>query len=123
MQVERALKLIASVTITIEMVQKAKGRIPTLPKTINQATGKASKQLTGFTEISWGVRCSSYVKSAKKLSASRFNEIISLSAEYMKVNQNNEDEDVIEIPDDDDIRANIVDHSSSSEEDGLYASD
>jgi hypothetical protein len=48
MQVERALKLIASGTITIEMVQKAKGRVLTLPKQINQATGKASNQFTGF---------------------------------------------------------------------------
>ena len=99
------------------MVRKAKGRIPNLLKQINQATGKASSQLTGFNETMWGQRCSSYVKSAKKLSASRFDKIISLSAEYMKVNQNIEDEDVIEIPNDDDIHANIVDHSSSSEED------
>jgi hypothetical protein len=67
-QVERALKLVASATITVEMVEKAKGRIPTLPKKINQATGKASHQLTGFNEMSWGARCASYVKSVKKLS-------------------------------------------------------
>ena len=36
----------------------------------------------------------------------------------MKASQNIEEEDVIEIPDDDeDIHANIVDHSSSSEGD------
>ncbi|KAF8218848.1 hypothetical protein L208DRAFT_1419320 [Tricholoma matsutake] len=117
--VEHALKLIASGIITIEMVKKAKGRIPTLPKQINQATGKVSNQFTVFNEASWGKRCSSYVKSAKNLSASRFNEIITLSAEYMKISQNLEDEDVIEIPDDDDddIRANIVDHSSSGKDD------
>jgi hypothetical protein len=116
MQVERALKLISSGTITIEMVQNAKGRIPTLPKKINQATGKASHQLTGFNELTWGARCASYVKSAKNISAPRFKEIISLAAEYMKV-QNFDDDEIIEIPDDDDIRANIVDHLSSSEED------
>ena len=115
MQVEHALKLIASGTITIEMVQKAKGRVPMLPKQINQATGKASNQFTGFNEALWGTRCSSYISSAKKLSASRFDEIISLAAEYLKV----EDDDVIEIADDDDddIRANIVDVSSGSEGD------
>jgi hypothetical protein len=120
MQVERALKLIASGTITIEMVRKAKGRIPTLPKLINQATGKASTQLTAFNEITWGQRCFSYVKSAKKISASRFDDIISLSAEYVKVNQNIEDEDIIEIPDDDDIRANIVDRHGSDSEGDMY---
>ena len=102
------------------MVQKAKGRIPTLPKQLNQATGKVSNQFTVFNEATWGGRCSSYVKSAKKLSASRFNEIITMSAEYMKASQNIEDEDIIDIPDDDDdddVRANIIDHSSSGEDD------
>lgn len=116
MQVERALKLISSGTITVEMVQNAKGRIPILPKKINQATGKASHQLTAFNETSWGSRCSNYVKSAKKLSTSRFEKIISLATEYMKVSQNFENNEVIEVPDDDDdIRANVVDNSSSSE--------
>lgn len=115
MQVERALKLISSGTITIEMVQNAKGRIPSLPKKINQATGKASHQLTGFNELTWGSRCLNYVKSAKNLSATRFNEIISIAAEYMKV-QSFEDDEIIEIPDDDDIRANIVDNASSDSE-------
>ena len=116
MQVERALKLISSGTITIEMVQNAKGRIPTLPKKINQATGKASYQLTVFNEASWGLRCSQYVKSTKKLAAPRFEKIISLATEYTKVNQILEDDEIIEVlDDDDDIRANIVDISSSEE--------
>ena len=121
MQVERALKLVASGTITVEMVRNAKGRIPTLPKQLNQATGKASNQLTAFNEIAWGARCSSYVKSAKKLSNSRFDEIVSLSAEYMKANYNLDDDEVIEINDDDsDIRANVIDCYSS--EDDIFCS-
>jgi len=41
-----------------------------------------------------------------------------LSAECMKASQSLEDEDIIEIPDDgNDIHANIIDHSSNSEED------
>ena len=96
--------------------------MPALPKQINHTTGKTSNQLTVFNEPSWGMHCSSYVKLAKKLSASRFDEIIILSAEYMvKASQNLEDEDVIEIHDDDgdndDICAIIVDHASSSKED------
>jgi len=47
------LKFIAAGTITIEMVQKAKGKVPTLPKHINKAMGKASNQLTGFNEVTW----------------------------------------------------------------------
>ena len=113
------LTLIASGTITVDMVAKAKAweRIPSLPKKVNQATGKASDQLTGFNEIPWGAYCSSYVKSAKKLSASRFDKIISLSAKVSHV----EEEDDIELPDDDDdIRAIVNDDSSSSEGEDMY---
>ena len=112
------MKLIASGTITIEIVQQSKGPVLTIPKQMNQATGKASNQLTGFNEASWGARCLSYVKSAKKLSASRFDQILVLAAEYTKAAPNHEDEEVIEILDDeDDMRANIIDHSSDSEGD------
>ena len=42
-----------------------------------------------------------------------------MSAKYMKVSQNIKDEDIINIPDDDDddIHANIINHSSSGEDD------
>ena len=102
------------------MVQKAKGWILTLPKQIDQATGKVSSLFTVFNKVSWGTHCSAYVKSAKKLSTSYFNEIITLSTEYIKASQDLEDKDVIEIPDDDDndnIHANIIDYSSSGEDD------
>ena len=99
------------------MVRNAKGRIPILPKKINQATGKASHQLTSFNELAWGSCCSNYVKLAKILSEAWFQEIISLVTEYMKANQNFEDDDIIEVLDDNnDIHANIVDHCSSSED-------
>ena len=114
-QVECALKLIVSGRITIEIVQQSKGPVPAIPKQMNQATGKASNQLTGFNEASWGVHCLSYVKSAKKLSTSRFDQILALAAEYTKA-ANHEEEEVIEIlDDDDDICANIIDLSSGSE--------
>jgi hypothetical protein len=50
----------------------------------------------------------------KKLSTSRFDEILALAAEYTKAAPIHEDEDVIEIFDDDeDIRAIIIDPSAS----------
>jgi hypothetical protein len=112
------LKLIASGTITITMVKQAKGRVPTLLKQTNQATGKPSN-LTMFSDMLWGTCCISYVKSAKNLSNPRFNEIIMHAVDYMKVSQTMDDEDVIKIPDDEveDIRANIVNNSSSEGED------
>jgi hypothetical protein len=99
------------------MVKNSKGQVPMIPKQMNQATGKASNQVTGFSKASWGVHCSAYVKSAKKLSASQFNEILSLATEYMKAGPNHEVDNIIEIvDDDDDIHANIINHSSSSSE-------
>ena len=83
-QVERGLKLILAGNITVEMAQNAKGKVPTLPKQINQATGKVSKQAIGFNEVTWGKRCVSYVKSAKGLSSTRFNEIMELASAFMK---------------------------------------
>jgi hypothetical protein len=112
------LKFIASGAITIEMVQKAKGKVPTLPKQINQSTGKVSHQLTGFNEVTWGKRCKSYVASAKKLSEARFDEVVRLATEFTKINTRlvDDDDDVIEIEDEEDIRANVIDIPSSSED-------
>jgi hypothetical protein len=117
------LKLVASGTLTVAMVKQAKGQLPAIPKQMNQATGKPSN-LTMFSDVLWGAHCISYVKSAKKLSDSRFDEIIKLAADYVKVSQTMEDEDVIEILDDEveDIRANIVDNSSSEGEDCMFVS-
>jgi hypothetical protein len=100
------------------MIQNAKGKIPMLPKQINQATGKVSKQ-TGFNEVMWGKRCRSYVKSARGLSPSRFEEIVGLATVFMKATNRiiDDDHDIIEIDDDDDIRANVVDISSDSDSD------
>ena len=115
-QVEHALKLIAAGTITIDMVQKEKGKVPTFPKKINQAMGKASNQLTGFNEVTWGLQCWSYVKLTKKLTASPFDKIITLAKKYMTTPCTIESTTIIEIEEEeDDACANIVDHSSGSE--------
>jgi hypothetical protein len=119
-KVERGLKLIAAGNITVEMVQNGKpGKISPLPKLINQATGKVSKQAISFNEVIWGKRCMSYVKSAKGLSSSRFDEIVEISTGFMKnTNRIMEgDHEIIEIDDEEDIRANVVDISSDSDSD------
>ena len=98
------------------MVQKAKGKVPTLPKQINKATGKASNQLMGFNEVTWGLQCRSYVKLTKKLTASQFDKIITLSKKCMMTPCTFESTTIIEIDEEeDDAHANIVDHSSGSE--------
>ena len=100
------------------MMQNAKGKVPTLPKQINQSTGRVSHQLTGFNKVMWGTRCKSYVKSAKKLSAIWFDEVVRLATEFTKINHRliDEDDDIIEIEEEEDIRANIIDISSGSED-------
>jgi len=87
------LKFIASGIITIEMVQKAKGRVPTLPKQVN--------------------------KSAKNLSNSRFDEVVDLTVKCLKTTHHiTDDTDVIEIDEEEeDVQANIIDISSGSESD------
>ena len=97
------------------MVQKAKGKVPTLPKQINQAIGKVSNQSMGFNKVTWGLRCRSYVKSTKKLTASQFEKIVTLAKKYMAT-PCIEPITIIEIDDDDnDVHANIIDCSSGSE--------
>ncbi|KAI0248045.1 hypothetical protein BJV78DRAFT_850438 [Lactifluus subvellereus] len=105
--VERALKFIAAGMITVEMVQKAKGKVPTLPKQLNPATGKASNRSTAFNEVTCGLRCRFYVKAAKKQTTSRFEKIIALAKKYMTTPYTESFED--------DPRANLVDNSSGSE--------
>src|SRR5882724_12657721 len=98
------------------MVQKAKGKVPMLPKHINKATGKASNQLMSFNEITWGLQCWSYVKLTKKLTTSRFDKIITLAKKYMMTPHTVESTTVIEIEEEeDDACANIFDCSSGSE--------
>ena len=112
------MKFVAAGTITVEMVQNARGKVPVLPKQINQTTGKTSKQAIGFNEVVWGTRCKSYVQSIKNISHSRFDEIVGLATEFMKTTHRTVDnDDIIEIEDDDvDIHADIIDIPSDSED-------
>lgn len=85
LQVERALKLVKTGTITIQQINDVlKGKLPNLPKLLNKSTGKQSTLSTGFTEANWGARCRSYFKSAQSLSNSHFNEICRFALEYMR---------------------------------------
>ena len=68
-KIEHGLKFIAGGTITIKMVQNAKGKIPIFPKQINQATSKVLRAME-FNEVMWGKYCKSYVISVKGLPTS-----------------------------------------------------
>lgn len=51
-QVQHALLLYGSETITLEMIQTTSKAPTQLPKTLNQSTGKYSTQETGFNDVS-----------------------------------------------------------------------
>jgi hypothetical protein len=82
--VERALKLVATGTLTINVVHAAKGKTVNLPKTMNLATGKESLRQTGFSDASWGKATRNYVKSACLLSTAKFDIVINKAKELIK---------------------------------------
>ena len=66
-KVERALRLVATGTLTIDMINAAKGKTVNLPKTMNLATAKESMRQTGFSDVAWGKATHNYAKSAHSL--------------------------------------------------------
>ncbi|KAI0284419.1 hypothetical protein BC826DRAFT_158259 [Russula brevipes] len=54
--VERALSLVATGTLTVSMAYASKGKMVTVPRTVNHSTGKVPMQQTGFSDAAWGHR-------------------------------------------------------------------
>jgi hypothetical protein len=115
--VERALTLVATGTLTVEMVRSSKGKTIPLPRTVNRSTGKESTRLTGFSDVAWGKATRSYATSARSLANVKFDAIVKDAKEFLKpIRSRNkstaEAMDVINIDDDDDDeRAHLVDNS------------
>ncbi|KAG1721176.1 uncharacterized protein EDB91DRAFT_1064536, partial [Suillus paluster] len=84
--VERALTLWSTRTLTIKMVQAAKNKTSiSLPKTMNQTTGKVSCWQTGFNDVSWGTSTRAYAKAImKNLHEDKFEVIIASAMEFSK---------------------------------------
>jgi hypothetical protein len=83
--VERALRLIATGTLTIDVVHAAKGKTLNLPKTMNLAINKEPTRQTGFSDASWGKATRDYAKSAARLlSTAKFNAIIKEAKGFVK---------------------------------------
>jgi hypothetical protein len=66
--VERALTLVATGTLIVAMAQAARGKMITLPQTLNLSTGKDSTHQMGFSDTAWGKATPSYAKSVSVLS-------------------------------------------------------
>src|ERR1700728_3864094 len=84
-QVERALTLFATGTITIETIRMAKGKTISLPKTLNYSMGKVSNRQTGFNDATWGKSTRSYVIGINNLSDDMFELIICHAKEFVKM--------------------------------------
>lgn len=113
---ERALTLVATGTLTIEMARSSKGKTIPLPRTVNRSTGKESMRQTGFSDVAWGKTTRSYAASARSLANVKFEAVIREAKEFLKPvrsrNKTTEAMDVINIDDDDDDeRAHLVDNS------------
>ena len=104
------------------MIQAAKGRKVTLPKTLNHSTDKISTRKTGFNDITWGETTRKYVRSiskAYKKKPEKFDKIIASTKDFSKKSHHTDDGtggapdgDVTE---DDDLNE-LVDISSSEED-------
>ena len=74
------------------MVRTAKGRNITLPKKLNQATGKISNRQTGFNDASWGRSTQFYVQGINKnLSNKNFDLIIQRAMVFARKSRRIED--------------------------------
>jgi hypothetical protein len=115
--VERALTLVATGTLTIEMARTSKGKTIPLPRTVNLSTGKESMRQTGFSDVAWGKTTRSYATRAKSLANAKFDAIIQDAKEFLKpIRSRNkstaEATDIINIDDDDDDeRMHLVDNT------------
>jgi hypothetical protein len=80
------------------MVRTAKGRNISLPKKLNQSTGKISNRQTGFNDASWGKSTRAYVRGIDvNLSSKSFDIIIRRAMEFARKSRRASAEDKTEI--------------------------
>jgi hypothetical protein len=74
------------------MVRTAKGRNISLPKKLNQSTGKVSNRQTGFNDASWGKSTRAYVRGIDaNLSSESFDKIIHRAMAFARKSRRAED--------------------------------
>jgi hypothetical protein len=82
--VERALKLVATGTLTIAMAQVPRGEPIAIPRTFNRTNGKKSSRPTSFSDIAWHKASRAYAKSARALSEAKFDAIVEDALAFVK---------------------------------------
>ena len=106
------------------MIENARGKLPNLPKTLNQSTGKVSAVHVAFNDDGWGQQTCSFTHSAIKIvegHSSKFSEIEQRACEFTKkqaplVDTTSEVQDTD--TDDEDDRAHLADNDDSDDSDG-----
>ena len=119
---ERALSLVATGTLTVAMARASKGKMVTVPRAVNRSTGTVSMQQTGFSDAAWGKATRRYAKLARSLTDAEFEAIVKHAQELMIRGCNEDSTEAIDIDDDEDERACLVDNSSSDTESKLSPS-
>ena len=107
------------------MVRTAKSRNISLPKTVNQSTGKASNRQTGFSDASWGTSTRAYVQGIElHLSNKNFDKIIDRAKEFARKSRRAEDNTQTSAPSgyavELDKRAQLKDRPCSDDEAEAY---
>jgi hypothetical protein len=101
------------------MARASKGKTISLPRTINLSTGKESMRQTGFSDVAWGKATRGYATSARSLTNIKFDAIIQDTQEFMKPirarNKTTDATEIININDNDNERAQLVDNSDESD--------
>jgi hypothetical protein len=114
-QVERALNLVSSGTLTVAMAHGSKGKAVSLPRTLNPSTGKESMRQTGFSDAAWGKVTRGYAHSISALSKAKYDAIVKAAQPFTKPTRSHNrggPTEVIDV-DVDNERACLVDNSDS----------
>jgi hypothetical protein len=104
------------------MAYASKGKMVTLPQTLNHSTGKESIRQTGFSDTAWGKATCGYAKLARALANTKFEAIIEDAQEFMKPIRacNRDSTEVIDINNNNNNNNNergcLVDNSDSEAE-------
>jgi hypothetical protein len=83
--VERALKLIVSGTLTIDIARPGNGKMITLPRVFNQFSGKESNHVTSFNDTTWGDPTRHYSLSTRQLSRGKYEAIVQGAQRYLNL--------------------------------------
>ena len=102
------------------MAHASKGKAIPLPRTTYLSTSKESMRQTEFSDISWGKATCGYATSAWSLPTVKFDAITQEAKEFLKpVRSHNKTMDatieIIDIDDDNDEQAHLVDNSDESD--------